>query len=335
MKEFKKVNKTFIKSSNSTTKIFNRYLYCLIPFLLLIILYNLIWGSNIVIINLLKNTFVSIITCLVVGYIFNLMKKDSSLSKLMFKDNILAIAIIIGLFSQDISLVVVIIASIISVIVRYMLKNSTISSSLYGILIILIASYFSNDLDTPLSNLKHLSYIGDYDSVVKYYGSVLSYSLGLNYYLSPVLSIIAFIYLFCKKSIKYNIVFSYVITFSVIMLFFGLFNGMNIWYLFFQLCTGNILFLIVFCLTDYPNTPITFEGQVIYGIALGILTSILRFIVPELSVVISLIMGPLLLTKTVDKMSIKLKNNKKFYYLVLFINIFLVIITEVIINIVI
>ena len=60
----------------------------------------------------------------------------------------------------------------------------------------------------------------------------------------PLVSILSFIYLFLKKSIKYNIVFSYILTFIFIMLPFGLLNNMNIWYLFFQITTGNILFLI-------------------------------------------------------------------------------------------
>ena len=38
MKALKKVNKVFIKSNNTTNKIFNRYLYSLIPFIILIIL---------------------------------------------------------------------------------------------------------------------------------------------------------------------------------------------------------------------------------------------------------------------------------------------------------
>ena len=46
MKEFKKVNQTFIKSNNQVSKIFNRYLYCLIPFILLIFIYDLIWGTS-------------------------------------------------------------------------------------------------------------------------------------------------------------------------------------------------------------------------------------------------------------------------------------------------
>ena len=83
------------------------------------------------------------------------------------------------------------------------------------------------------------------------------------------------------------------------MLTIGLLNNMNIWYLFFQLTTGNLLFLSVFILPDYRTTPTTGEGQIIYGIILGLITSILRFIIPELSVVITLILGPILLTKLI------------------------------------
>ena len=87
-----------------------------------------------------------------------------------------------------------------------------------------------------------------------------------------------------KKSIKYNIVASYILTITITMLSFGLLNNMNIWYWFFQLTSGNLLFLIVFLGTDYSNTPTTGEGQFLYGVILGIITSILRFIIPELSV---------------------------------------------------
>ena len=109
-------------------------------------------------------------------------------------------------------------------------------------------------------------------------------------------------------------------------------NHMNIWYLFFQLTTGNILFLSVFCLGDYPKTPITTEGQVIYGIILGLITSILRFIIPELSVILPLILGPILLTKKINNISFKLKYSRKYYYTILTTSI-IIIITTILINI--
>ena len=335
MKEFKTVNKTFIKSDNTTTKIFNRYLYCMIPFVLLIIIYNAIWGSVTEIINLIKSISISLITSLIIQYIFNLTKKEKSISKLFINDKILTISLILGLFSIHSSILIIIISSVVSIIMKNILKNTTFSSSLYGILIILITSCYINNIDTPLSNLKELMYIDTYDNIVKPYGTILTYSLGLKYYLSPLLAVLSFIYLFHKKSIKYNIILSYLLTFIFTMLLFGLFNNMNIWYLFFQLTTGNILFLSVFCLSDYQSTPTTGEGQIIYGLILGLLTCILRFIIPELSVVMTLIIGPLLLTKIINRISFKLRYNKKFNYMILSIVITLIIIANVAINIII
>lgn len=336
MKEFKIEKKVFTKSNNTTGKIFNRYLYCLVPFILLIVIYNLIGGDITNVINLLKSLSISLLTCLLTQYIFNLIKKEQKINKLFLEDQILTISIILGLFSINSSPLVVVVSSIATVVIKNIFKSITISSVLYGISIILLSNYLTNNIDTPLNHLKELSYIDTYNNVLKPYGNILNYTIGLNnIYLSPILSILSFIYLFHKKSIKYNIIFSYILTISLIMLSFGLLNDMNIWYLFFQLTTGNLLFLAVFCLTDYPSTPTTGEGQVIYGIILGIVTSILRFIIPELSVVIPLILGPLLLTKLINKISFKLRYNKKFYYLILSMSIILTLITIIILNIII
>lgn len=334
MREFEKVNKVFIKSNNTVNRIFNRYLFSLIPYIMLIIIYNLIWGSTLEIINIIKSISISLIISVIVQYIFNLTKKEKNITKIFLDDCILTISIILGLFSINSSILVIIISSIITIVIKNLIKSINISSSLYGILFILISNHYLNNIDTPLYNLSNLSYIDTFSNIVKPYGSILNYSLGLTTgYLSPIISIIAFIYLFHKKSIKYNIIFSYLLTFSFIMLSFGIMNNMSIWYFFYQITTGSILFLSVFCLTDYPSTPTTGEGQVIYGIILGLITSILRFIIPELSVVISLIIGPILLTKFINKISFKLKYNKKYYYLVMSICFIMTIITSIILNI--
>ena len=193
-----------------------------------------------------------------------------------------------------------------------------------------VYKYLLNIFDTVL-----FDFINTYDNIITPYGNIIEYILGITkYYLSPILSIIAFIYLFHKKSIKYNIVFSYILIFIFVMLIIGLFNDMNIWYLVFQLTTGNILFLLIFTGVEYINTPTTEEGQIIYGIILGLITSILRFIIPELSVVIPFIIGPLLLTKLLNKISYKLKYNRVYYYSIITICIVSVIISTIIINII-
>jgi len=334
MRNFKQVDKVYIKSSNTTNKIFNRYLFCLIPYILLTIIYNLIWGEIKYIINLLLCTSTSLLIAFIIQLIFNIIKKkDKNIIKIFLDEKILIISIIIGLFSINSNIVITIISTFITIIIKNLQKKVTISSVLYGILTIILLNYFNNNLNTPLINLKKLSYIDNYNNVVKPYGNLLTYSLGVKYYLSPILSILAFIYLFYKKSIKYNIVISYLLVIILSMLSFGLLNNMNIWYLFFHLTTGNILFLITFLGTDYSNTPTTGEGQFIYGMILGIITIILRFIIPELSVVIALILGPILLTKIINRISFKLRYNKKYNYLFISLTLIILLITNIVINI--
>lgn len=336
MKEFKKVDQVFIKSNNTVNKIYNRYLYCLIPFVIFLIIYNLIWGSISVIISFFKFFIVSLIICTIIQYIFNLKNKQKNFSKIFLDDQVLPISIILSLFANSTGILTIIISSIITMIIKNITQNKTLSSVLYGLLFILISKYYYFNIDSPLSNLAKLSYVDTFDKIVTPYGNILDYSFGLNpYYLSPILSVLAFIYLFRKKSIKYNIVLSYLLTIIFPMLILGLFNHMNIWYLIFQLTTGNLLFLSVFILPSYKDSPITFEEQIIYGIVLGLITIILRFIVPELSVVLTLILGVLLINKLITRIGIKLKYNKRYYYTILSISIILVIISTIIINIII
>ena len=336
MKTFKQIDTVYIKSTNTTNKIFNRYLFCLIPYILFITIYNLIWGEIKYTTNLILHTIIALLISTIIELILNTIKKqDNNLVKILIDEKILIISLIIGLFSINSTIISTIICVVITSIVKNIQNKTNISSVLYGILTLIIINYFTNNLNTPLINLTKLSYISDYNSVVKPYGNILTYIFGLKYYLSPILSILAFIYLFYNKSIKYNIVVSYLLTFILTMLSFGLINNMNIWYLFFQITTGNILFLIVFLAPDYSNTPTTGEGQFLYGMILGIITSILRFIIPELSVVISLIIGPLLLTKFINNLSFKLRYKKNIYHLTIIISLFILLITNIVINIVI
>ena len=97
MREFKTIDKIYIKSNNTTNKIFNRYLYCLIPFIILIVIYNLVWGNTSTAINLLKSISISLIISIIVQYVFNITKKDINISKIFIEDKVLTISLIIGL----------------------------------------------------------------------------------------------------------------------------------------------------------------------------------------------------------------------------------------------
>ena len=336
MREFKTVNKTFVKSKNDTSKIFLRYTYSLIFILVYIIIYNLITKDYSYILNLIKTILIITPIAIIISYTTNLLKKEKDIKKIFLEDNILALILIITFFTVNTPIVIKIIAITVTMIFKIIFKSSTFYPSLYGILTVLIYELTKTDLITPLTTLQNSNYITTYHTVINQTFNLKSYIFGTNYnYLSPILAIIIFIYLFNKKSIKYNIVISYISTVFGIMLIFGLINGMNIWYTFFQLLTGNILFLSIFCLTDFPMTPTSGEGQVIYGITLGIISSILRFIVPELSIVISLILGPIILTKIINRLSFKLRYNQKFYTTSILSLLGVIIITLVLINIII
>ncbi len=300
MKEFKTLNQTFIKSENSTKKIWKRYAISLLFYIIPILIYFLITNKTNLLLNLIKSIFISITISIVIQYLINIIKKEHSFKKIFEEDNIIQISLILGFFLQNETILISLLTILITLIIKNSIKNINLSSVLYGLLFIKLYHLYQQDLITPLTNLKELNYTGTYQEIVS--GGIISQLIGSNYYyLSPIISIIVFIYLFHKKSIKYNVVISYILTIFMIMLIYGLFNNMSIWYVFFQITTGNILFLSIYCLSDYGITPVIGKSQITYGTILGILTVILRFIAPEFSVIIVLILGPLFLTKILDK----------------------------------
>ena len=309
MKEYKVVHKTYVKSPNSIKKIYLNYTYSLIIFTILTIVSYLMFNHR------------ELILTSVIGYIVNLINKETNIKKIYVEDNLHIIAIVLGLLGINTNIIILTIAIIVTLIFKRVIKNIELSSVLYGALIIVLYKYYNNDLSL-LSTIT-------YENLVTL--PIRDYLIG-TIYLSPIISVLAFLYLFYKKSIKYNIYVSYVLTFSFIMFIYGILNNM-LWFPCFTLATENIMFLAVYALPDYKATPTIKETSIIYGIILGIITSILRFIIPELSIILPMILG-LLLTKPLDNLSAKLKYNKKLYNSIIIISMVLIILTSVILTIV-
>ncbi len=92
---------------------------------------------------------------------------------------------------------------------------------------------------------------------------------------STIAILIGAVFLICMGVIDLRIPGTYLISFTVLMgLFSG--NGWNIEYLTGQLCGGGLMLGAFFMATDYTTTPITEKGKYVYGLALGIMTFILR-----------------------------------------------------------
>lgn len=70
---------------------------------------------------------------------------------------------------------------------------------------------------------------------------------------------------------------SYILSFAVCTLLFGG-HGFDFHFLIAELCGGGLMLGAFFMATDYVTSPITKAGQVVYGIFLGLLTAIFRFL---------------------------------------------------------
>jgi electron transport complex protein RnfD/electron transport complex protein RnfC len=68
---------------------------------------------------------------------------------------------------------------------------------------------------------------------------------------------------------------TYIITFAVFILLFGG-HGFDITFLIEELCGGGLILGAFFMATDYVTSPITPNGQILYGICLGVLTGLIR-----------------------------------------------------------
>ena len=295
MNEYIINNKVHVKSKNKTNIIINRYFYSLIAFIPLTIIIYLIFGKNILIYQLVRSLLLSFIITSILTYIINIITKDNKLIDIYKKDNVHIISLIIGLFGQNTNIIVLSIAILVTILIKKINKNINLSSILYGLLIITIYKNFNNIITiNTLFNIELNKEI------------IIDYLIGVDY-INPILSIIIFIYLFYKKSIKYSIFISYISTIFIITLIIGIFNNMHIVLPFIILASNSIIFLSIYALTDFKATPTINETQIIYGIILGIITIIIMFIIYQLSVIIPMILGPIFLTKYLDNKSYKIK----------------------------
>lgn len=92
---------------------------------------------------------------------------------------------------------------------------------------------------------------------------------------SVIAILIGAAYLFVRKVITWKIPVTYIVTFAVFALIFGG-RGFDISYLAAELCGGGLMLGAFFMATDYVTSPITPNGQIVFGILLGLLTGIFR-----------------------------------------------------------
>lgn len=162
---------------------------------------------------------------------------------------------------------------------------------------------------TPLSNVAIVSGIGTYETLVAPYGSLWNFFLGTIPgavgEVSTILCIIGFIYLTATKVIKWKIPVTYILTVFLMTYMIGSINDLGIWYPLFQIFSGGLMFGAVFMATDPVTSPTTPIGQVLYGLFLGILTIVFRYLTPLPEGVLTSILTMNMLVFIIDKIGAK------------------------------
>lgn len=122
---------------------------------------------------------------------------------------------------------------------------------------------------TPLASLKAGETISLFDAFFGFTGGVIGET-------STAMLLLGAAYLVYRKVISLRIPLTYLISFSVFVLLFGG-QGFDLYFLACELCTGGLMLGAFFMATDYVTSPITKNGQIVFGILLGLLTGIFRF----------------------------------------------------------
>lgn len=121
---------------------------------------------------------------------------------------------------------------------------------------------------TPLAALKAGETISLFDAFFGFTGGVIGET-------SAAMILLGAAYMVYRKVISLRIPLTYLITFSVFVLLFGG-HGFDFYFLACELCTGGLMLGAFFMATDYVTSPITKNGQLVFGIVLGLLTGIFR-----------------------------------------------------------
>ena len=312
MKEYKTYNGPYIKTPDSVNKMMLRLLISLTPIILFAFYkhgivpyqkgYLTEYGLVYPLLFILIPTITSYVSELIINFLINTIKKDKRSFKYYLKQlHSIFPGLFIGLvlpYNTPIYLLIsaALIGTIIGKIIFGGFGKNIFNPALVGCIIIMyffsstingLGGYYNSyELDTissatPLSNAKVNGYYASYDKLIKPYGTFTDFAVGTIPgalgETSSILIICAFIYLALTKTIKTHITISYVSTVLILTFILGMINGTDAWFPIFHILSGGLLFGATFMATDPVTSPLRTRGGIIYGILLGLLTTIFRF----------------------------------------------------------
>lgn len=344
MKEFHVNDGPFLKSNNGTRKIMRNLFIALLPIIIFAVYKNGIipyingktdlFGLCYPLLFILIPTITTFIVELLYAVII-LKKKSQELIKHIKSCFSIFPGLFLGLIlpiNTPIAIVIfgAVVATIIGKLVYGGFGHNIFNPALIG-RIFIIATYAavisssggylnSYEVDTiststPLSNASTIEGIGTYETLVEPYGNMFDFFVGTIPgavgETSSLLCLLALIFLSLTKTIKWKIPVVYILTVFGITLMIGNINGLGIWYPLFQILSGGLMFGAVFMATDPVTSPVTPIGQVLYGLFLGILTVIFRYLTPYPEGVLTSILTMNLFVVILDKIGSRARFNFK------------------------
>ena len=123
---------------------------------------------------------------------------------------------------------------------------------------------------TPLGQLKS----GETVDLLKMFVGHIGGTIGET---SALALIIGVAYLVYRKVISLRIPLTYIVSFAIFALIFGG-HGFDMNFLLGQVLGGGLILGAFFMATDYVTSPTTEKGQILFGVFLGVLTGLFRFV---------------------------------------------------------
>ena len=93
---------------------------------------------------------------------------------------------------------------------------------------------------------------------------------------SAILLLLGFAYLLWRKVITARIPVAYIATVAVLAFLFPRGNNGMVW-MGYQMFSGGLMLGAIFMATDYVTSPLTAQGQIVYGMGCGVLTILIRY----------------------------------------------------------
>lgn len=138
---------------------------------------------------------------------------------------------------------------------------------------------FINGIDaetmaTPLSILKEGSAMPEYFDFGNMFLGVMPGSIGE---ISTLALLVGGVYLLIRKVINWRIPVAFIGTVAILTVIFPRNGYSNVDWMLYNLLSGGLFLGAIFMATDYSSSPVTLNGQLLYGFGCGALTVLIRY----------------------------------------------------------